>query len=86
MNRVAEILAFLRTGEDAVSGDYIASRLAISRTAVWKYIKQLERLGYVIERAKGRGYRLSVIRRATARDTEEREKAARGIQESLAKA
>ena len=58
MNRVAEILAFLRAGEDAVSGDYISSRLAISRTAVWKYMKQLERLGYVIERAKGRGYRL----------------------------
>jgi hypothetical protein len=35
---------------------------------------------------KGRGYKLVVARRVTARDTEERLAAARGIQESLKKA
>ena len=41
-----------------VSGDYIAHKAGISRTAVWKYVNQLERLGYLIEKAKGRGYKL----------------------------
>ena len=58
MNKVAEVLAFLWAEDDSVSGDYISSRVHISRTAVWKYMKQLERLGYRIEKVKGRGYRL----------------------------
>jgi BirA family biotin operon repressor/biotin-[acetyl-CoA-carboxylase] ligase len=41
-----------------VSGDLIAGRLGITRTAVWKCLKQLEELGYAFEKRKGKGYRL----------------------------
>ena len=41
-----------------VSGQEIASRLGISRTAVFKHIDCLRRQGYVIESRKGKGYRL----------------------------
>ena len=41
-----------------MSGDYIAHKAGISRTAVWKYVNQVERMGYRIEKAKGKGYRL----------------------------
>ncbi|MGA2106711.1 MAG: biotin--[acetyl-CoA-carboxylase] ligase [Syntrophorhabdales bacterium] len=58
MNRAPQVLAFLRGSETYVSGDLIASRLGISRTAVWKCLKQLEELGYAFERRKGAGYRL----------------------------
>ncbi|MGD0230293.1 MAG: biotin--[acetyl-CoA-carboxylase] ligase [Syntrophorhabdales bacterium] len=46
------------SGAGFVSGDVMASRLAISRTAVWKVLKQLSAMGYTIETVKGRGYRL----------------------------
>ncbi len=58
MNRAGAILAFLRGSEHYVSGDLIASRLGITRTAVWKCLKQLERMGYAFEKLKGMGYRL----------------------------
>lgn len=59
MNRVAEVLASLRDPEEHyVSGAAIASKMGITRTAVWKYLKQLEQMGYVIETLKGTGYRL----------------------------
>ena len=41
-----------------MSGDLIAGKLGISRTAVWKCLKQLEELGYAFEKRKGTGYRL----------------------------
>ena len=46
-----------RNGE-LVSGEELSSRLDISRTAVWKHIKNLRRLGYEIEAVPSRGYRL----------------------------
>jgi len=58
MDRIRTALTFLREKGDFISGDYIASRLGVSRTAVWKYINQLERLGYSIMKLKGKGYRL----------------------------
>jgi BirA family transcriptional regulator, biotin operon repressor / biotin---[acetyl-CoA-carboxylase] ligase len=61
MNRIGEILAFLRESHEYVSGDYIAGQMKISRTAIWKYIKQLEGLGYKIDKVKGKGYCLKVI-------------------------
>lgn len=61
MNRIGEILTFLREGHEYVSGDYIAGRMNISRTAIWKYIKQLEELGYKIDKVKGKGYCLRGI-------------------------
>lgn len=56
MNRISEVLGFLRGKGEYVSGDYISSQLHLSRTAVWKYIRQLRGLGYTIDRLKGRGY------------------------------
>lgn len=41
-----------------VSGEQLATRLAVSRTAVWKQIKTLQDLGYDIESVKNKGYRL----------------------------
>lgn len=58
MDRISEVLSFLRGEDHHISGDYISSRLGISRTAVWKYINQLEKLGYKIGKLKGKGYRL----------------------------
>lgn len=40
------------------SGAEIAARLGISRAAVWKRVERLRQLGYEIEAAAGRGYRL----------------------------
>ncbi len=58
MDNISEVLKFLREKHDCISGDYIAKKLNVSRTAVWKYINQLERYGYVISKLKGKGYRL----------------------------
>ncbi len=59
MNRTGDVLSFLRGGEEYVSGDYISSRLRLTRTAVWKHIRQLRQMGYSVYTRKGVGYRLS---------------------------
>lgn len=41
-----------------VSGQQLADRLGVSRTAVWKHIESLRHEGVVIEAEGGRGYRL----------------------------
>ncbi len=61
MDKIGEALMFLRESGDYVSGDFIASRLHVSRTAVWKYINHLERLGYTFQKSKGKGYRIAGI-------------------------
>lgn len=53
-----KILALLRQTEDYVSGQELCERLGVSRTAVWKVIKQLKEDGYVIDSVQNRGYRL----------------------------
>ncbi len=53
-----EILGFLGSGE-WVSGEEIASRLGVSRTAVWKRIEGLRTKGYGIDACTRKGYRLS---------------------------
>jgi BirA family biotin operon repressor/biotin-[acetyl-CoA-carboxylase] ligase len=58
MDRLSGVLSHLRDRKDYVSGDFISARLAISRTAVWKYVNHLEKLGYKIDKVKGKGYRL----------------------------
>ena len=58
MNRIGEILGFLREKEEYVSGDYVSSQLGLTRTAVWKYVKQLREMGYTIDTLKGKGYSL----------------------------
>ncbi|WP_440895712.1 biotin--[acetyl-CoA-carboxylase] ligase [Amphibacillus sp. Q70] len=46
--------------ENFVSGQWLSSQLKISRTAVWKQIKQLEEDGYKFEAIQNKGYRLLV--------------------------
>ena len=45
--------------DDYISGEELAARLGVSRTAVWKGIEQLRREGYRIDSVTKRGYRLS---------------------------
>lgn len=42
-----------------ISGAELASTLEVSRNAVWKAIKSLEKEGYIIDAVKNRGYRLA---------------------------
>jgi BirA family biotin operon repressor/biotin-[acetyl-CoA-carboxylase] ligase len=54
-----EILQLLRGSSSAfLSGEEISRRLKVSRTAVWKRMKRLRRLGYEIEASTRSGYRL----------------------------
>ncbi|MFA5368219.1 MAG: biotin--[acetyl-CoA-carboxylase] ligase [Dehalococcoidia bacterium] len=50
-----EILERLRQGTP-VSGEELGQSIGVSRTAVWKYINELKRQGYVIDSVPGRGY------------------------------
>ncbi len=52
---VAELEA--RRGE-AVSGQWLAGQLGVSRSAVWKAIRALQAEGYAVEAVTNRGYRL----------------------------
>jgi BirA family biotin operon repressor/biotin-[acetyl-CoA-carboxylase] ligase len=54
-----EILRLLRErGGEFVSGEQLRHALGVSRTAVWKQVRQLRELGYAIEAVTARGYRL----------------------------
>lgn len=54
-----EILRLLRSHpSDFVSGEEISRLLKLSRTAIWKRVKKLRTLGYVIEALPRMGYRL----------------------------
>lgn len=54
----AELLKALRQTDDYVSGQQLCSRFGVSRTAVWKAIRQLQEAGYEIDAVNNRGYRL----------------------------
>ncbi len=57
--RLSYVLEALRQAKDTyVSGEGLASRLGLSRSAVWKYIKELQSLGYRVEAHPRLGYRL----------------------------
>ena len=54
-----DLLSLLWQNADAyISGEELARRLSVSRTAVWKAIGQLREAGYNIESVSNRGYRL----------------------------
>jgi len=52
-----KILESLNEG-NFVSGETLAKKLNVSRTAIWKQIKILQKFGYRIESVKNKGYRL----------------------------
>jgi BirA family transcriptional regulator, biotin operon repressor / biotin---[acetyl-CoA-carboxylase] ligase len=54
-----KVLEVLEGGEGPVSGEYISSRLGISRSAVWKHVKELISMGYEISSSQKEGYCLT---------------------------
>jgi len=51
----ARLLQFLRTTDDALSGEKLSAELGVSRVTVWKHIQALQELGYDIQ-AGPKGY------------------------------
>lgn len=57
-----KILQALRQDSQAyVSGQQLCEQFGVSRTAVWKAIKQLQEAGYEIEAVRNKGYRLLAV-------------------------
>lgn len=58
--RLEEFLALLKEAESGyASGQWLAKKAGISRSAVWKQVRKLRRCGYPIESLHGSGYRLA---------------------------
>ncbi|MFQ5428524.1 MAG: biotin--[acetyl-CoA-carboxylase] ligase [Thermodesulfobacteriota bacterium] len=56
----SEILRRLGSPQGSfISGEALAGRLGISRTAVWKHVSNLKSQGFPIEALRSKGYRLS---------------------------
>ena len=53
------VLALLRGHDGMLSGEAVAARLGVSRTAVWKQVQALRARGYTIEARNRSGYRLA---------------------------
>lgn len=54
----AEILKMLREADGYVSGQQICEQFGVSRTAVWKVIRQLQDEGYQVEAVRNKGYHI----------------------------
>ena len=57
MNTKEKVLSYLKAHEEIISGENLAQKIGVSRTAIWKAIRELEKQGYNIEHQK-MGYRL----------------------------
>ncbi len=54
-----DLLRFLKDNQaEYLSGEDIAERMGVSRTAVWNHIQELRLLGYEVEAVPHRGYQL----------------------------
>lgn len=53
-----EILKLLRETDGYISGQQISERFGVSRTAVWKVIRQLQEDGYQVEAVRNKGYHI----------------------------
>lgn len=53
-----EILKLLRETDGYVSGQQISEQFGVSRTAVWKVIRQLQEDGYQVEAVRNKGYHI----------------------------
>ena len=76
MSTKEKVLQKLKTNTDFVSGEQLAQELQLSRTAIWKAIKELEKAGYQIEH-HSTGYRYQ------ASDVLDAAEIAAGIQQPL---
>ncbi|MGN1185102.1 MAG: biotin--[acetyl-CoA-carboxylase] ligase [Oliverpabstia sp.] len=56
-----KILKTLRNTDGYLSGQELCEQLGISRTAVWKYMKQLKEEGYEIQSVQNKGYCLMEV-------------------------
>ncbi|MGL5435779.1 MAG: biotin--[acetyl-CoA-carboxylase] ligase [Lachnospiraceae bacterium] len=54
-----QILTCLKQADGYLSGQDLCEQLGVSRTAVWKVMRQLQEEGYTIEAVRNRGYRLA---------------------------
>ncbi len=54
----SEVLKLLKCSDGFLSGQTICEKLGVSRTAVWKTIRQLESEGYIIRAVQNKGYYL----------------------------
>ncbi|MGN0371999.1 MAG: biotin--[acetyl-CoA-carboxylase] ligase [Enterocloster sp.] len=54
----SSVLKMLKAETGYLSGQQLSERLGVSRTAVWKAVRQLQEEGYCIEAVRNRGYRL----------------------------
>ena len=62
MSTKEKILARLKAAKNVLSGETLAQELGVSRTAIWKAIKELEKKGYQIQHsANGYSYQASDI-------------------------
>jgi BirA family biotin operon repressor/biotin-[acetyl-CoA-carboxylase] ligase len=59
-NLAQQIVATLLKREP-VSGQDLAGLLGVSRTAVWKHIRLLKKVGFTVEARTGQGYRLTQV-------------------------
>lgn len=53
-----KILNELKKATEYVSGEHLSSTLNVSRTAIWKHIKNLKLKGYIIDGISNKGYKL----------------------------
>lgn len=53
-----ELINILEKSDTYVSGQELCESFGVSRTAIWKAIKQLEKEGYLIDAVNNKGYRL----------------------------
>ena len=63
MEMKSEILTVLRESGDYISGQELCNHFHVSRTAVWKAMKQLQEEGYTIEAVRNKGYKKRKCRR-----------------------
>lgn len=56
MTTKEKLLARLKAADEVLSGEALAQELGVSRTAIWKAIKELEKKGYQIQHLAN-GYR-----------------------------
>ncbi len=54
-----KVLEILERSETPISGELISNELGISRSAVWKHIKELRGMGYEIFSSQKEGYKLT---------------------------
>jgi len=56
-----QVLELLKRGDEFLSGEEIGRRLGVSRSAVWKHVRELKRAGYGIVSVPKKGYSLRAV-------------------------